>query len=888
MGAPPSSDRPVDEAPDCTLCELPTAGVDVTDDDGNRFCCAGCRDVHAALGDADVDAEAVRERRRAGGEGGTDWEGGAREADDSDADATTTVPADHDATFLEVDGMHCATCEAFIETVAVRTEGVSAASASYVTDTVRIDHDPDAVSTDDLSEAVSGLGYSAYPRDDAFARRQADNMATARLAAGVLVGMAVMLQYIVIIYPTYFAFPFYDERTLSYLNEAMASSSGTYFFIVIGVLTTIVLLFTGKPILRGAYVSARTRSPNMDLLVAIAAVSAYAYSTLAVIFVESPSIYYDVTVAIVVIVTAGNHYEASIKRRATELLSDLTAVQVDSARRLVESDGDGRDAGIGPSPDPDPHADATESVSLDALEPRDRLLVRAGERVPVDGEAVGGDAAVDESVITGESMPVRKAPGDTVVGGSVVADGSLTVRVGPDATSSLDRVAELVWDLQSGNHGVQKLADRLATVFVPAVLVIAAVAVAANLALGNGVTTAMLVGLTVLIVSCPCALGLATPLAVAAGIRDALERSIVIFDDTVFERLRDAETVVFDKTGTLTTGEMRVVSADIDDDLLRLASALEGRSAHPVGQAIAAARVGHESDATTETSTGPPPAIADGGSTDDGTTDGTVATASREETADTADTADTASVVESFESHARGVSGVVDGTAVVVGHPDVFDERGWDVPDAIREAVAEARDVGRVPVAVGRDGAAEGFVVVGDELREGWEETVTDLADSGVDVVVLTGDDERAATVFREHEAVSAVFAGVPPEGKAETIERLKARGLTVMVGDGTNDAPALAAADLGVALGGGTAMAADAADVAIVDDDLGSVATVFELSRAAGRRVKGNIGWAFLYNAVAIPLAVTGLLNPLFAAVAMGTSSLLVVTNSSRALLDD
>nr|WP_152418293.1 cation-translocating P-type ATPase [Halorubrum aidingense] len=845
------SDAATDDAPACTLCELPTAGVDVSDDDGNRFCCTGCRDVYAALGDVDVDAADVRARRNgSGGRGESESGAGGR---GSGGDEAASVPADHEATFLEVDGMHCATCEAFIETVATRTEGVSAASASYVTDTVRIDHDPNDVSIDDLSEAVSGLGYSAYPRDDAFARRQADNMATARLAAGVMVGMAIMLQYIVIIYPTYFAFPFYDERTLEYLNGAMASSSGTYFFIVIAVLTTIVLLFTGKPILRGAYVSARTRSPNMDLLVAIAAVSAYLYSTLAVIFVESPSIYYDVTVAIIVIVTVGNHYEDSIKKRATELLSDLTAVQVDSARRLV-GDGD------------------AESVPIDALEPDDRLLVRAGERVPVDGEAVDGDAAVDESVITGESMPVRKTPGDAVVGGSVVADGSLTVAVGPDATSSLDRVAELVWDLQSGNHGVQKLADRLATIFVPAVLVIAVLAAAANLALGNGVTEAMLVGLTVLIVSCPCALGLATPLAVAAGIRDALERSIVIFDDTVFERLRDADTVVFDKTGTLTTGEMRVVEADVDADLLGLAAALEARSAHPVGQAIAAARAESRVEARTESDEGAPAAVADGGVS-----------------AADADDADREPLsVERFESHARGVSGVVDGVEVVVGHPDLFDERGWDVPDAIRETVAEARDVGRVPVAVGRDGAAEGVVVVGDELREGWEETVTALADSGVDVVVLTGDDERAATVFREHDAVSSVFAGVPPEGKAETVERLKASGLTVMVGDGTNDAPALAAADLGVALGGGTAMAADAADVAIVDDDLGSVATVFELSRAAGRRVKGNIGWAFLYNAVAIPLAVTGLLNPLFAAVAMGLSSLLVVTNSSRALLDD
>ena len=827
----------------CTLCDLPTAGVDVTDGDDNEFCCTGCRGVYETLGDVDVDADAVAARRET-----------------ATTDETPSVPADHDATFLEVDGMHCATCEAFIETVATQTEGVSAASASYVTDTVRVDHDPATVSTADLTETVSGLGYSAYDREDAFSRRRADDLATARLAIGVLVGMAVMLQYIVLIYPTYFAFPFYNQRTLEYLDQAMASSSGTYFFIVLGVLTTIVLFVTGRPILRGAYVSARTRSPNMDLLVAIAALSAYLYSTLAVAFLESPSIYYDVTVAIVVVVTVGNHYESSIKSRATELLSDLTAVQVDTARRLEDratADGD--------------ESESATEVPIDDLAPGDYVLVRAGERVPVDGEAIDGDAAVDESVVTGESLPVRKTPGDIVVGGSVVADGSLVVAVGPDASSSLDRVAELVWDLQSGTHGVQKLADRLATVFVPVVLAVALLAAGANLALGNGVTEAMLVGLTVLIVSCPCALGLATPLAVAAGIRDALERSIVIFDDTVFERIRGADTVVFDKTGTLTTGEMRLVAADVDDELLRLAAAVEERSAHPVGRAIAAARAsdGALGDPGSASDSGAAsPAVADGGA------------AGSEE-------AGAALAVTEFESHPRGVSGVVDGVEVVVGHPDLFDERGWVVPDAVRETVAAARDVGRVPVAVGRDGAAEGVVVVGDELREGWEETVTALADAGVEVVVLTGDDERAATVFREHDAIDSVFAGVPPEGKAETVERLKARGRTVMVGDGTNDAPALAAADLGVALGGGTAMAADAADVAIVDDNLDSVATVFELSRAAGRRVKGNIGWAFCYNAVAIPLAVAGLLNPLFAAVAMGASSLLVVTNSSRALLE-
>jgi Cu2+-exporting ATPase len=222
-----------------------------------------------------------------------------------------------------------------------------------------------------------------------------------------------------------------------------------------------------------------------------------------------------------------------------------------------------------------------------------------------------------------------------------------------------------------------------------------------------------------------------------------------------------------------------------------------------------------------------------------------------------------------------------------VGHPDLFDSRGWTLPDSIVSRADEARASGNVPVIVGRDGSAAGVVIVGDDQREGWEETVSALAADGVEIAILTGDDRRAATTFEEHPEVEHVFAGVPPEAKAETVERLGGEGETVMVGDGTNDAPALAAADLGIALGSGTALAADAADVAIVTDDLASLSTTFDLSAAANRRVRQNIGWAFLYNGVAIPLAITGLLNPLFAAVAMAGSSLLVVTNSARPLLE-
>ncbi len=874
---------------DCTLCALPTEGVDVSDGDGNEFCCVGCRDVYDALGDLeDVDAADVRERREESEQRGEELEAGSG------------VPDDHDATFLEVDGMHCATCEAFIESAATATDGVSDANSSYVTDTVRIDHDPDTVSEAELQDAISGLGYSAYSRDDAFSRRQADNWAMGRVIVGVLMGMMVMLQYIVLIYPVYFGGLFYDEQTTQFIESALASESATVFYLVIAALTTIILAITGKPILQGAYVSAKTRRPNMDLLVAIAALSAYLYSTLSII-VGGPHIYYDVTVAIIVIVTVGGYYESSLKRQATERLSDLTSVQVDEARRVRRGSADATRL-----------EESSEDVPLEELETGDHVLVRTGERIPIDGEVVDGDASIDEAVVTGESLPVRKAEGDAVVGGSMVSDGAITVRVGPDATSSLDRITELVWDLQSSSHGIQKLADKLATIFVPLVLVLAVVVTAVYLVLGAGVASALLVGLTVLIVSCPCALGLATPLAVAAGIRDALANSIVVFDDSVFERIRNADTVVFDKTGTLTTGEMSVVETDwdeegasnLDSDLLEKAAALESRSAHPIGQAIASAWDRPERIADGGT---PREEVSDGGTPQEAAPNETErreltayerqqrrtegeSTDSPENDRESEPVPTTPSddLVDSFESHRNGVSGVVDGEEIVVGHPDLFTSRGWRVPEVIAERIQDERQTGRVPVAVGREGTAEGVIVVGDELREEWHETLTAISDADIDVVVLTGDDARAAGRFREDDAVDQVFAGVPPEGKAETVERLKRTGQTVMVGDGTNDAPALAAADLGISLGGGTAMAADAADVALVDDDLTSVETVFELARATDRRVKGNIGWAFCYNGIAIPLAVTGLLNPLFAAVAMGASSLLVVTNSSRALLEE
>ncbi|WP_136715490.1 heavy metal translocating P-type ATPase [Halorientalis salina] len=775
---------------ECTLCDRPTPDPPVTGEsvDGD-FCCRGCLEVSKALDGADADApdEQTVESRL-------------------DGEATADVPEDADEAYLAVDGMHCATCEAFLESRAVDREGVYDATASYATDTMRLAYDPEAVDERELGETVSGYGYQAHERsagDDT----EADESVWS-LVIGGFFGMMVMLWYVVFLYPTYFGYdpPFID----------LGGIAGLYLFGNVWLFSTVVLVYTGWPILRGAVVSLRAGHPNMDLLVALAAVSSYAYSTVAILLGRT-HLYFDVSVAIVLVVTLGNYYERRVKRRAAGLLSELTESRVEEARRYRDGD--------------------TEPADVADLTGGDRVLVKPGERVPTDGAVVDGSAAVDESLLTGEPMPERKTAGDEVVGGSVVTDAPLVVEVSADATSTLDRLVELLWSIQSARPGIQRLADRLATVFVPTVVVLAVLAAAWTLATGGAGVAALLIALTVLIVSCPCALGLATPLAIAAGVREASAAGIVVATEAVFEEVPEVDVVVFDKTGTLTTGELQVVdvAGETPDEALRRAAAVESLSSHPVAEAVV-------------------------------------------------DAADDPPTATEFENHATGVSGTVDGERVVVGTTELLDAEGLSVPESLERRAEQARQDGNRPVAVGWDGQARAILVLGESPRPEWKSVVESLSATR-EVVVLTGDKGQAVEPFRNHRGIDDVFAGVPPEAKAETVERLRGRGTVAMVGDGSNDAPALAAADLGIALGSGTDLATDAADAILLEDDLQGVLTLFEISEGTHGRIRQNLGWAFLYNAVAIPLALTGLLNPLFAALAMTTSSLLVVTNSARSL---
>jgi Cu2+-exporting ATPase len=793
----------------CTLCDLPTPDPPVTEAGvEGTFCCRGCLEVAKTLDDpAETDATAARERL----------------ADDEPA----ADDADGDTAFLAVDGMHCATCEAFVEARATDHEGVVAAEASYPSGMAKLVYDPDEVDADTLPGVLSGLGYDASELDRGADRD--DRELTGRLLVGGFFGMMVMLWYVLFLYPTYFGV---DPDAL--LLD-VTGTAGYYLLANVLVMSSVVLFYTGYPILRGAYVSLRSGHPNMDLLVALAASTAWVYST-ATLAVGGTEVYYDISVVVVLVVSIGNYYETRITDRAAGHLTDLTEERVSRARRRT--------------------ADGTEEVPTEDISPGDEVVVKPGERVPVDGTVVEGTAAVDESLVTGESVPERRTAGDDVIGGALVTDGALVLDPDEGTESTLDRLVTRLWEIQSARPGAQRLADRLAAVFVPLVVVLAALATVAHLLLGATPTGALLTGLAVLVVSCPCALGLATPLAVASGIKEALDGGIVVTDESVFETAADADTIAFDKTGTLTTGRMAVVETLAADDFVSDGgeTVATGVTADPIARASAVEQFSEHPLAAAVTDHTPPPDAA----------------------------------VDDFERHpGRGVSATVDGDRVVVGRRDLLADEGLTIPDRLSTASDRARDAGRVPALVGWNGRARGLVVAADEPRPEWEDVAADLA-ADHEVVVITGDDERAAARFRESEAVSRTFAGVPPEAKAEVVDRLRAEGTVVMVGDGSNDAPALAAADLGIALESGTRLAADAADAVVTTDDLATVPQVFAVTAATKRRIRENLGWAFLYNAIAVPLTMAGLINPLLAAVAMATSSLLVVTNSSRSLLDE
>jgi Cu+-exporting ATPase len=612
--------------------------------------------------------------------------------------------------------------------------------------------------------------------------------------------------------------------------SALAANQVVNLFLL--VLTLAVLVIPGGRFFVGAVAALRHRTADMNTLVAVGTSAAFLYSAVAIIdpallgLHHAGHVYFDTSATIITLILFGKYLEASARRRASRSLRSLVSLQPTTARIISGN----QEIEI-------PIADVT---------PGKTLLVRPGERIPVDGVVVHGHSAVDESLVTGESMPVEKREGDRVIGGTINTTGSVRVTAGAVGRDSvLNRIIHLVEEAQASKAPVQQLADRIASVFVPAVIGVAVLTFLGWYVLGAaGVQGALLPFVAVLIIACPCALGLATPAAVMVGTGTAASHGILINSLETMELAGTIDTVIFDKTGTLTEGRpsvSAVVSFSEYDEarLLELTAAVEHLSSHPIGKAIARETRGDSSlmPEVSEFNTVP------GG----------------------------------------GVSGTVGGKRIIAGSVGFLMERGVDI-EARRVTIQKFLESGETIVAIAIDGLFSGIITLSDKLKPSAREAVSKLKTLRCDVIMLTGDNEQAAAPVAAEAGISTVRAGVQPREKSDEVRRLQAEGRKVaMVGDGINDAPALALAEVGIAMGSGTDVAAETAGMILMNSNPGSVADAIRISRAMVRTVRQNFFWAFIYNVIGIPLAASGLLNPMIAAAAMAASSVTVISNSLR-----
>lgn len=588
--------------------------------------------------------------------------------------------------------------------------------------------------------------------------------------------------------------------------------------------TVPVQFVAGWPFLRGAVERARELTSNMDTLISLGTLTAFVYSTYQ-LFAGGP-LFFDTSALIIAFVVLGRYFEARAQGKAREAISKLLEMGAKEATLLV--DGEER------------------RVPVDQVRVGDLVRVRPGEKIPVDGEVIDGRAAVDESMLTGESVPVEKTVGDHVAGATVNTDGLLTVRataVGAD--TALAQIVRLVEQAQSGKAAVQRLADRVSSVFVPAVIAVAVATFAGWTLLAGNPIGGMTAAVAVLIIACPCALGLATPTAIMVGTGRGADLGILVKGGEVLEASKKIDTVVFDKTGTLTRAQMRVTEVVAGkrrkpDLVLRIAAAVESGSEHPIGAAIVADA--HERGLEIPAAT-------------------------------------------AFTNVAgHGVRAEIDGRPVLVGRRKLIDEHDLELPDHLAAAAADLEEQGRTAVFVGRDGHVVGVIAVADTVKDDAVDVVRQLHAMGLRVAMITGDNARTANAIANQVGIDQVLAEVLPEDKVTEVRRLQDEGKVVaMVGDGVNDAPALVQADLGIAIGTGTDVAIEASDITLMSDRLDGVVSAIGLSRQTLRTIYQNLGWAFGYNTAAIPLAALGMLNPVVAGAAMGFSSVSVVTNSLR-----
>jgi Cu+-exporting ATPase len=747
------------------------------------------------------------------------------------SDRTTPALVDVGQVELEIGGMTCASCAARIEKRLNRLDGV-VATVNYATEKARVAF-PSTVSTDDLVATVAKAGYTATlpppPAEPDPVGTGAEEVAfdPARpLRHRLLVSAALTLPVVAMAMVPALQFPNWQWLSLT--------------------LAAPVVVWGAWPFHRAAWTNLRHGATTMDTLISLGTLAAFGWSLYALFFgtagmpgMRHPfewtltrgdgagNIYLEAATGVTTFLLAGRYFEARSKRRAGAALRALLELGAKEVSVL--------------------EAGRERRLPTHELRIGTQFVVRPGEKVATDGTITEGSSAVDASMLTGEPVPVEVGPGDPVVGGTVNAGGRIVVtatRVGAD--TQLAQMSRLVEDAQNGKAEVQRLADRISSVFVPVVLVLAAVTFAGWLTIGAGLPAAFTAAVAVLIIACPCALGLATPTALMVGTGRGAQLGILIKGPEVLESTRRVDTIVLDKTGTVTTGKMTlldVVAADGEDPdrVAVLAAAVEDASEHPIARAIATGAVQRS---------GPLPPVQD------------------------------------FANLAGlGVRGVVDGHTVVVGRRQLLLDHG-PLPAELERAMAAAEAEGKTAVVVSWDGRARGALVVADAVKPTSAEAVTRLRGLGLTPILLTGDHIEAARTVAAQVGIGPdqVIAEVLPRDKVDVVTRLQASGKVVaMVGDGVNDAAALAQADLGLAMGTGTDAAIEASDLTLVRGDLRVAADAIRLARRTLGTIKGNLFWAFAYNVAAIPLAAAGLLNPMVAGAAMAFSSVFVVTNSLR-----
>lgn len=718
-------------------------------------------------------------------------------------------------TRLAIAGMTCAACSARVEKVLARTPGVTRATVNLPLETALIETDG-SLSVTDLVRRVEATGFTARETASSWQgeheRQQAAEAAALRAEKAtlyLLIAAAIATAPMVV---GMAAQPFGRD----WMPPALVQAA----------LAGFVQIFVGARFYAGALRALRAGGANMDVLVVLGTTAAFAYSlylTANAWPADPGHLYFEASAVILTLILVGKLLEARAKRATTAAIRALSDLRPLTAHRVV--------------------GETTETVAVDALFPGDRVLVKPGERLPVDGTVVEGTSDLDESLLTGESMPVAKSVGDAVIGGTINGAGALMVEATAlGADSRLAAIIRLVETAQAGKAPVQKLVDRVSAVFVPVVVAIAGLTALGWWLMGADADTILATSVAVLVIACPCALGLATPTALVAGTGAAARAGILIRDIDTLERAHGIDTAVFDKTGTLTEGAPQVTDIRAfdrnDDRLLRIAASVQLPSEHPLARAMVSA-----AEARGLALTRPSAFTAVPG---------------------------------------QGIVAEIAGETVLIGNARMMQAQGIDgflAGQIAREFEAAGKTCATVAVA----GRAVGVIAMADAVRAESAQALKRLAEAGVESVMLTGDTDAVAKAIARQIGLTRVIAGVPPEGKAETVAALAGEGRCVaMIGDGVNDAPALAAADVGIAMGSGADVAMETAGITLMRPRPDLVADAILVSRATVRKIRQNLFWAFVYNVIGIPLAALGLLTPAFAGAAMALSSVSVVTNAA------